>query len=121
MEEPENIDIESQIVLMKSLTLTTGGLHEWQLLQLKHYLAFALDRQFSKASIGYDHKDHWITFYVTLSKGHKLPPKKEILQKCNVVELWVKRLLWDTMKIKIIRGKTEIYSSEEINKISKKI
>lgn len=110
--EQSDIDIEEQMGLMRSLALTTGGLHDWHLAQLKHYLVFALDHQFSKASIEYDSKGHLITFNVSLKKGQKLPPKKEILQKCEVIESWTKRLLWDKMKIKIVRGKSEIYSSK---------
>lgn len=116
MEESSNINVEEQMALMRSLALTTGGLHDWHLAQLKHYLAFALDQQFNKATIGYDNEKYWITFTVSLSKNQKLPPKSEILQKCKVIEAWTKQLLWATMKIKIVRGKTEIYSSEETEK-----
>ncbi len=116
MEEPENVDLKSQLALMRSLALTTGGLHAWHLVQLKHYLAFALDQKFNKAIIEYDSEDHWITFIVSLSKGQRLPPKKLTLQKCKAIDEWTKVLLWDTMKIKILRGKTEIYCSEEIKK-----
>lgn len=119
MEESGDIDVAGQITLMKSLTLTTGALHAWQLAQLKNYLAFVFDCEFKEASIGYDHKDHWISFYVTLSKGQKVPSKNLFLKKCKVIERWTKELFWNTMKIKIIRGKTELYSSEEIKKKQK--
>lgn len=107
MHNKENLDIYSQLLLLKEATNRFGSLHEAQLLQLKMYPILLNGVLKSETHIDVEKK--LVFFKLVETKSFKLTKKnKDILQK--IIE-WTRRLLWDDCSIIFLKDEKVIYDT----------
>lgn len=103
----ENINIYSQLMLLKEATNRFGAIHEAQLLQLKMYPILLSGVVKSETHIDVERK--LVFFKLIDAKKFKLTKKnKDIIQK--IID-WTRKLLWDDCSIVFIKNEEVIYDT----------
>ncbi|NBP13491.1 hypothetical protein EBU95_03715 [bacterium] len=103
----DNLDIYTQLMLLKEATNRFGSLHEAQVLQLKMYPL--LLNGVKKAETHVDIEKKMIFFKILDGKKFKLTKKnKNIIDK---IVSWTRNLLWDDCSIVILNNDTVVYDT----------
>lgn len=100
-----NIGIIEQLAAMKTMTLTTGAIHEAQALQLRNYPLLIEGVKSSKVLVDIDHKI--VTYKLKMKRG-----KFDSVAGCKrITEIIQKYLLWDTTTVVFMVGDKVLYDS----------
>jgi hypothetical protein len=101
--------LPEQLALLKTMTVTTGAIHEAQALQLKMWPR--LIQKVTKSEARVDVEKRTVT-YICESTG--LRPTKSVKLTCTNICQWTRNLLWDETKVVIkINGKTVFNSDNQ--------
>lgn len=104
---PPEADGMSQLMVLKGLTKTTGGLHEAQVLQLKYMPLIATHATKSEFTYNYDNKE--IIFNLTEVKG---PKPRDFKKRLQILSNNVKFLIGEEYRV-VIKLKGKIVHSKK--------
>jgi hypothetical protein len=107
MKTKENLDIYTQLMLLKEATNRFGALHEAQILQLKMYPILLFGVLKSETHIDVERK--MVFFKLVETKSFKLSKKNKDIIK-NIVN-WTRGLLWDDCSVIFMKDEEVIYDT----------
>jgi len=104
-----NLDIYTQLMLLKEATNRYGALHEAQVLQLKMYPI--LLSGVKKAETHVDIEKKLVFFKILEAKNFKMSKKnKNVIEK---IIFWTRNLLWDDCSIVFVKDNEVIYDTRK--------
>ncbi len=103
----KSFNIKQQLAYLKGITVTTGGIHDAQALQLKNYPLVIDGVKSAKTKVDSDHK--LVHYELTFDKGASFTPAAK--QVCEAIVLWVRTIIWDETAVVFYGGKEVLYDS----------
>lgn len=101
------MSIKEQLAYLKGLTVTTGGLHEAQILQLRNYPLVLPNVSSAQTKIDTEGK----LIQYDLKVERKFKKTKKFNDMCKAVTVWIRSIVWDDTAVVLIANKETVYDS----------
>lgn len=103
----KSFSVKQQLAYLKGITVTTGGIHDAQALQLKNYPLVIDGVKKAKTKIDSEHK--LVHYELTFDEGATFGEAAK--QVCDAIVLWVRTIIWDETAVVFYSGKEVVYDS----------